>query len=515
MTKALMITGTSSSAGKSTVVTALGRLALRQGIRVAPFKAQNMALNAAVTRSGHEIGRAQYTQAVACGVDATVSMNPILLKPTSVMESQVVVRGRPWRSLSASEYYAKKNELFDLVVESFRELASSCDLVLLEGAGSPAEINLLDSDIVNLRLADRLGIGSILVGDIELGGVFAQIFGTYGILPERYRGHLEGFIINKFRGDPTLLLSGIDEIVRRCETTYFGTIPYASITLPEEDSMALRREGFQYRLGAGSKLRIGVIALPHIANFTDFDPLFGEGDLDVSYVDSSDQLEGLDLCIVPGSKSTVSDLLWMRSRALDRAIRRLLGGGGFVVGICGGYQILGESIRDGVESDVDEVEGLDLLPIRTVFGRTKVTRRLSGSSTINNEDVAGYHIHHGVSHRTGGRAWLLLRADPATELENQELDATAFGETTAVIEDGAIDSTEHVFGVSLHGVFDADRHRAAFLTKIAHARSKEFTSRLQFSRSQERSIDELADLLDSSLDCEAIFARAAKVAIQW
>jgi adenosylcobyric acid synthase len=515
MTRALMITGTSSSAGKSTMVTALGRIALRRGISVAPFKAQNMALNAAVTRSGHEIGRAQYTQAIACGVDATVAMNPILLKPTSMSSSQVVVRGRPWLSLSAREYYARKNELFDLVVESFFELAASCDLVVLEGAGSPAEINLLDSDIVNLRLADRLGIDSILVGDIELGGVFAHLFGTYSILPEPYRKRLTGFIINKFRGDPTLLQSGIAEITQRCQLSHFGTVPYRPTGLPEEDSMALvERRSLRWR-GVGSQLRIGIVALPRIANFTDFDPLFAEEDLDISYVDRPDQLGALDLVILPGSKSTVADLSWLRSRSLDRAIFEHLGRGGYVVGICGGYQMLGESIRDGVESEVAELSGLGLLQIETTFGESKVTRRLLGTSAINGERVAGYHIHQGISRRFGGEPWFRLQIDPTTEEGGAVDHRGGSGVEFGVVDDGATDLSGQVFGASLHGVFDEDRHRSAFLTQIARARSKEFVSTLQFALSQEKAIDEVADLFEDALDCDAIFARAVEARQMW
>ncbi len=489
-----MVCGTASDVGKSHVTSGLCRLLARRGVKVAPFKAQNMALNSYVTSSGHEIGRAQGVQALAAGVEAEVAMNPILLKPTSDRASQVVVRGEPWAHLSAAEYHARKPQLLPLVLDSLADLRSRFDVVICEGAGSPTEINLLDHDLVNLRVAAEADLPAIVVGDIDRGGVFAALYGTVALLPDRYRERVRGFVVNKLRGDPALLLDGCAQLEARCGVPTLGVLPYVSdLGLDAEDSLALhgpRPEPSGPALG--DALDVAVIRVPRISNVTDVDALSIEPGVGVRLVEDPAALGDPDLVILPGSKATVSDLAWLRTRGFDRALHRLVEREepGLVLGICGGYQQLGRSITDdGVEGAAGEVEGLGLLEVRTRFEAAKVVRQRRG--IVMGQAVDGYEIHHGRIERGAGTlAWVHLD------------DAAGAEEEGAVDQDRAV-----VLGTSVHGLFENDGFRATFLTEVGRRRGKAFVpAGTSFRGAREAQIDRLADLLEGHVDLDRLFA---------
>lgn len=471
-----MVCGTTSDAGKSIMVTGLCRVLARRGVRVAPFKAQNMSLNSGVTASGHEIGRAQYLQAEAAGVEPEVAMNPILLKPTSDRDSQVVLNGWPAGSMDAAAYHERKPALLAGVLDSLADLRSRFDVVLLEGAGSPTEINLLPHDIVNLRIAHEAGLRAVVVGDIDRGGVFAALYGTVVLLPDHLRACVGGFIVNKFRGDPTLLLDGPAELEARCGVPTLGVVPMVPrLGLDAEDSMALEAMPVP---PADTVLDIAVIAFPYVSNFTDFDALACESGVGVRYVRSVGELGRPHLVILPGSKSTVADLGWLRSHGLDRAIAAL---DTVVLGICAGYQMMGERIADGVESDVASVDGLGWLPVTTTFERAKVLRSSTGAAL--GAEVRGYQIHHGRVAPHGGDAWLTF--------------------------DGAVDGVRarDRFGTTVHGLFDADGFRRAFVAFVAarHGVSLPPASHTYADVRLAR-LDRLADVLEAHLDLDRVFA---------
>jgi adenosylcobyric acid synthase len=479
---ALMVCGTTSDAGKSHVVTGLCRVLSRRGVRVAPFKAQNMALNSYVTPSGHEIGRAQGVQALAAGATPEVAMNPILLKPTGERTSQVVVMGEPWAHLDAVAYHAEKPRLLGLVLDALADLRSRYDVVLLEGAGSPAEINLLDHDIVNLRVAHEAGVPAIVVGDIDRGGVFAALYGTVALLPPAYRELVRGFVINKLRGDPALLLDGTDDLERRCGVPTLGVLPWIhDVALDAEDSLALRgARPRPSRPAIADALDVAAIRLPRISNFTDLDALSLEPGVGVRLVDDPAALGQPDLLIIPGSKSTVTDLDWLRSRGFDRTIHA---SGAIVLGICGGYQMLGRSIIDEVESSRGVVEGLGWLAVETRFEPVKITRQRRGTSM--GQRVSGYEIHHGVTTAADGTpGWIHLD--------------DAYGGA----DEGAVDPGEaRYLGTGLHGLFEEDGFRATFLTEIGRRRGKTFVpAGVSFRAAREAQFDRLADLIEAHVD---------------
>jgi adenosylcobyric acid synthase len=468
---ALMVCGTASDVGKSSVVAGLCRVLHRQGVRVAPFKAQNMANNAYVTPAGHEIGRAQGVQALAAGAVPEVAMNPILLKPTGERTSQVVVMGQALGHLDAAAYQVEKPRLLGTVLAALADLRDRFDVVVLEGAGSPAEINLLDGDIVNLRLAAAAGgVPAVVVGDIDRGGVFAALYGTVALLPDDLRPLVRGFVVNKLRGDPALLADGPAELERRCGVPTLGVLPYLhGVSLDAEDSLALPPAG----PGAGTDLDdldVAVIRFPRIANFTDLDPLTVEPAVGVRYVERPAALGRPDLVVLPGTKATVSDLEWLRGRGLDRAVEAC---GARVLGICGGYQMMGRRIVDPVESGRGEIGGLGWLDATTVFEPTKVTRQRRGTAL--HQRVGGYQIHHGRV--TGAAPWIELDDAYGTEPEG----ATAGG---------------RFYGTTLHGLFEDDGFRAAFLGIEP--------SGVSFATAREAQLDRLADLLEAHLDLAAV-----------
>jgi adenosylcobyric acid synthase len=488
-----MVCGTASNSGKSTVVAGLCRLLARRGIRVAPFKAQNMALNSAVTPAGHEIGRAQAAQAQAAGIPPDVTMNPVLLKPQSDRTSQVIVMGRPWRTLDAAGYQQAKPSLLNLVLEQLAALRARFDVVLCEGAGSPAEINLLDGDIVNLRIAREAGLAAIVVGDIDRGGVFAALFGTVALLPDDLRATVAGFLINKLRGDPTLLAGGPEELARRTGIPTLGVLPWmAGLGLDAEDSLALSA-GWPHagadagtRPGRGGALDVAVVPFPRISNFTDLDPLAVEPGVTLRLVHSGGALGRPDLLVLPGSKSTVADLDWLHQRGLATAITALArepAGGTTILGICGGYQMLGRRIDDRVESDPPRaVSALGLLPVDTVFNASKVTCWTTGRAL--GRPVTGYEIHHG---RTGSPdGWIHLTEGPrATE--------------------GCRSATGQVLGTNLHGVFEADGFRGAFLAAVADRAGRTWVpGGVSFAAARQAQFDRLADALEEHVDLGAL-----------
>jgi adenosylcobyric acid synthase len=501
----LMVCGTTSNAGKSTLVTGLCRLLSRRGVSVAPFKAQNMALNSVVTPSGHEIGRAQGIQAVAAGLEPEVAMNPILLKPTADRTSQVIVLGRPIGVMSAIEYHEHKPQLLDLALDALADLRSRFDVVVCEGAGSPAEINLLDHDIVNLRIAHEAGLPAIVVGDIDLGGVFAALYGTVALLPDHYRDLVKGFVINKLRGDPALLLDGCAQLRARTGIPTLGVLPwFDGAGFDAEDSLALRDLHGTTAAPVADTLDVAVLALPRISNFTDLDPLLAEPGVSVRLVGDAAGLGRPDLVILPGTKSTVDDLTWLRARHLDEALagltNRRRGTSGAddtvtatntattILGICGGYQILGRTLDDEVESGAGVVDGLGLLPVTSRFEPEKVTRQRAGTAA--GFAVHGYQIHHGRVRPDGGQPFVTLEDDGPEGEPDGELDGISSGP---------------VFGTTLHGLFESDAFREHFLVEVGRRAGKRFEpAGTRFEQLRQDGLDRLADLLEEHLDVDAL-----------
>src|SRR5215510_4126090 len=391
MKGSLMVVGTASHAGKSVLVTALCRILRQRGIRVAPFKSQNMALNSYVCRDGSEIGRAQVVQAEAAGIEPEVDMNPILLKPTNDHQMQVVLHGRVYATMSASEYYEQKPFFLQKALESFHRLASRFDVVVLEGAGSAAEVNLKDRDIVNLPFAKAVGSPAVLVADIDRGGVFASVVGTFALLPDDERDLVRGFIINRFRGDLRLFSGGPEFLEKRTARPCFGVLPYIeSLRIDQEDSVSL--EDHESRSGA---FRVGVIRLPHISNYTDFNPLEAIAGVTLTYLTRPEGADSLDLIIIPGTKNTIADLRWLIDRDFKPLLLDTLERGGSVLGVCGGYQMLGRMVSDPYTTEEGGMQsGLNLLPVDTELDVNKITVQSKGRSFLG-PPVEGYEIHMG------------------------------------------------------------------------------------------------------------------------
>ena len=490
---AMLVAGTSSSAGKSMITTGIARALSNAGLRVAPFKGQNMALNSYVTVEGGEIGRAQASQAMAARVCPEVSMNPVLLKPTSHTSSSVVVMGQHSHELGAMDYQSRKAELVGVVDSAFEDLASRFDAVICEGAGSPAEINLLENDLVNLGFAARSGIPALLVGDIDRGGVFASLFGTIAILPDELSSLIRALAINKFRGDRALLQPGIDRLMDMTGLPVLGVIPFASgLGSDAEDSLGLS-ELFAIadrRPPTSDLLRVGVVALPYISNFTDFEPLVHEQNLDVRLLASPSGVHDCDLIVIPGTKATVADLAFLRVSGFAKAIADHLDRGGSVMGICGGYQMLTAEIYDTVESGVGRVSGLGIIPSTTAFSGTKVLTQAIGTlgSGFSSEEALGYQIHFGKVAPVPGKALLGgFRANGANEAR----------------EEGYLQGG--VAATTLHGIFDSDGAREAILAYFAKRAGKSFSSSFSFGAHRELYFDRCAELVTTHIGLDPIY----------
>jgi adenosylcobyric acid synthase len=486
----LMILGSGSDVGKSIMVAGLCRVFRQEGIRVAPFKAQNMALNSFITPEGGEMGRAQVVQAQAAGLTPHVDMNPILLKPSSDVGSQVIVHGRVYGNFPARDYYRLKPRLVRKVMESYRRLAQAYDLIVLEGAGSAVELNLKQNDLVNFNMAKRAGAAVILVADIDRGGVFAATIGAFHLLTPGERRLLRGFIINKFRGDPALFTEGEAIIARRTRRPVLGVVPYVGdLVLPEEDSVALGNKPRDRAWGEADALRIGVVRLPHISNYTDFDPLEHEPGVTLRYLDHRDRLEALEVLILPGTKNTISDLLYLKETGLFDRIRAYAREGGRVVGICGGYQLLGQEVRDplGVEGEPRAEAGLGLLPVVTTMAGAKTTTQVEARAP-DGARLSAYEIHMGVTEPRG-------RGQPAFEIISRNRQPLQ-------VADGWVSPDRRVWGTYLHGLFDNDDFRRTFLQGLREYRPNPPAAApaLTYQRFQEAQLDRLADLLRRHLD---------------
>ncbi len=496
--RALFVGGTGSDVGKSVIAAGICRVLRRRGFSVAPFKAQNMALNSAVTPQGGEIGRAQALQAAACGVEPHTDMNPILLKPNSETGSQVIVQGRPVANMDVRAYHAFKQEAFARVGESFSRLSAAFDVVVMEGAGSIAEVNLREHDIANLRAAEMADAPVLLVADIDRGGVFASVVGTVELLEPKERRRLAGVVINKFRGDPSLLAPGIALIEERTGVPVLGVVPWISLHLPEEDSLALSRKQKAPR-GGEEALRIAVVRLPHLSNYTDFDPLEREAKVELLYLEDPAAIEDLDLLILPGTKNTLDDLAWLRRIGFAEAIRAFHARGGRVAGICGGFQILGRIVRDpgAVESTRGEEAGLALLDIETTLRPEKQTHQAAGTflgaaasaGFAPEAQLGGYEIHMGET-RLGSEARPLLRL------------ARRGGSSC---DDGAVDADGRVWGTYLHGFFDTDGVRRDLLAGLRRRRGLHLPDAAPSELGGlDAELDRLADHLEAHLDLNTL-----------
>ncbi|MGH7046654.1 MAG: cobyric acid synthase [Stellaceae bacterium] len=499
MALSLMLQGTGSDVGKSLLLTGIARALTRRGLRVRPFKPQNMSNNAAVTVDGGEIGRAQELQARACGVEPVSDMNPVLLKPQSDSGAQIVLNGRVWDRSSAVEYRRLAPRLLPAVLAAFARLADRADLVLVEGAGSPAEINLREGDIANMGFAEAAGVPVVLIGDIERGGVIAQLVGTCALLTESERALLAGYIINKFRGDLRLFDGGIAALGARTQLRSFGVVPFfpPAALLPAEDSLALANPG-SASMGAGERreaaaagsVRIAVPVLPRIANFDDFDPLRAEPGVDLVMVPAGRPLpRDAALVILPGSKATLTDLERLRREGWDIDILAHRRQGGRILGLCGGYQMLGQTVADplGIEGSPGTAAGLGLLDIDTVLSPEKRLQSISGVDLASGMPVQGYEMHVGATSGPG-----LER--PMLQLAGRE--------------DGAVSADGLVAGCYLHGLFASDAFRSAFLGGLG-ARCEGFA----YQQTIEATLDALADHIERHLDLDALLAVARPIRV--
>jgi adenosylcobyric acid synthase len=479
----ILVAGTHSDAGKSVVVAGICRWFARQGVNVAPFKAQNMALNSFVTRDGAEIGRAQASQAAAAMVESEVAMNPILLKPSAERTTQVVVRGKPWANASAKSYGAMKKTLMPVVLESLAELRRRFDVVVCEGAGSPAEINLRENDLANMGLARAADLPVLLVGDIDRGGLFASLYGTLALLSAEDQSLVSGFLVNKFRGDPAVLAPGLERMTSLTGRPFLGTLPWIpGLGLDGEDSLALDTPRPVKPPVERDVLRVAVARLGRISNFTDFDALAHEPGVSVRFTESAEVILDADLAVLPGTKATVEDLKLLRSRGIDHAFVERAKRALPTLGICGGYQMFGGRIEDGVESGEAEALGLGLLPIETYFEDDKVLGRPEGRAIgFGDVEVSGYEIHHGRVTRYGG--------DPLFET-GKDTEGCLIGAT---------------LGTTWHGILESDGFRRALLQWVAGERGLDWRpGEDSFAAAREAQLEKLGDLVADHVDREAL-----------
>lgn len=492
MAKVIMVQGTMSNAGKSLLCAGLCRIFAQDGYRVAPFKSQNMALNSYITDEGLEMGRAQVMQAEAAGIKPSVYMNPILLKPTTDMGSQVIVNGEVIGNMPAREYFACKKHLIPEIKKAFKKLETMADIIVIEGAGSPAEINLKENDIVNMGMAEMVDAPVLLAGDIDRGGVFAQLLGTLMLLTEQERERVKGLVINKFRGDKTILDPGITMLEERCQVPVAGVVPYMQLSLEDEDSLTTR-----FDRKTKGKIDLAVIRYPRISNFTDFDVFEQHPDVSVRYVTSVTTLGEPDMIFLPGSKNTMGDLKWMRENGLEAAVKKKALTT-IVFGICGGYQMLGQSISDPcVVEEGGWLRGMELLPVTTILQenktRTQCQAQLHGIkgplACLNGRSYSGYEIHMGST-----------AMHPGTDVENKM---------------GAVISGGNVYGSYIHGLFDADGIAPAIIAELARQKGIvcDTGEMLSYEQFKETQYDKLAEILRTCMDMPLIYEilREAKV----
>jgi len=490
--KSLMIQGTGSSVGKSVLCSALLRILKQDGYHAAPFKAQNMALNSYATSEGLEMGRAQVTQAQAAGIEPGVRMNPVLLKPTGDRHSQVIVNGRPIGNMTAMEYHEFKPRLREMIKKTYDELAADVDFVVIEGAGSPAEINLRDGDIVNMSMAEAADAPVLLVGDINLGGVFASLYGTVLLLRPEERARVKGVIINKFRGDVKILEPGLRMLEDLIHIPVLGVVPWMDVMLEDEDSVT---ERFHQTMGGGD-VSVVIVRLDHISNFTDFQTLSLTREARVRYAEHAGELEGADIIIIPGTKNTIEDLIQLRNRGIDAAIIRHARAGGVVLGICGGYQMLADTLSDPlhIESRIPEVAGLGLLDMtvsflpdkKTVQTHAVIEDKQGWLAPLNGMTLDGYEIHAGENH-LGRQAvpWLMARGEV----------------------DGVRNPRGNVIGCYLHGLFDNGHLWQALVRRVQETKGLASGNSpvLTMEQLRERAFDQVADVVRNTVDMEAVY----------
>ena len=501
--KNIMLLGTGSNVGKSIIAAGLCRIFYQDGYSVSPFKSQNMALNSYITKDGKEMGRAQVVQAEAANIEPEAFMNPILLKPTTDRKSQVIVNGKVYKNMDAREYFAYKHNLKKDIMEAYNHIRENFDICVLEGAGSPAEINLKEDDIVNTGMAEMADSPVLLVADIDRGGVFAAIYGTVMLLEENERKRIKGVIINKFRGDKSLLTSGIEMIEKLTDIPVLGVVPFVPLGIEEEDSLGIDK----YNEKKEGKIRISVIKLKHISNFTDIDALSHYNDVSLKYVTKSSELGNEDIIIIPGSKNTVEDMKDLIEKNIGREIVRIAKKGTPVFGICGGFQMLGQKIMDPekIESDLKEISGLGLLDIETVMKSDKTTtqykntvKNVSGILTgTEGMEIKGYEIHQGYSY-------------PVNEKneENNNSENILKNDTGCLFGDENLKGTvkDNVAGTYIHGIFDNSEFTSHFLNEVRKLKGLDrIDENFSYSDYKNREYDKLAEVLRENIDIKKIY----------
>ena len=500
MGKKIMLQGTASNVGKSIITTGLCRIFKQDGYNVIPFKSQNMALNSFITKEGLEMGRAQVSQAEACGIDPIADMNPILLKPNGNNKSQVIVRGKVVGDMSSKEYHEYKLQLTEVLGDIFEEFEEKYDVVVMEGAGSCAEINLMERDISNMGMAEIADAPVIIIGDIDRGGVFASLAGTMLLLPDEYKKRVKGVIINKFRGRKELLDSGIKMLEDIIKVPVLGVLPYTDIKIEEEDSVTTR---FKQKVNKGD-IHIEVVRTPHMSNFTDFNIFETQEDVSLRYVDFGESFGDPDIVIIPGTKSTIDDLMFLRKNGLENQIKELHRRGKLVIGICGGYQMLGKVLKDPyhVENDLEEVEGIGLLDVETTFEMEKTTTQVKAIldenfhgylENLSGKEVSGYEIHMGITKRN--------------ENSNNFVTVKQKLEQKVNYQVGSVNKECNVFGTYLHGIFDDIDFTRTVLNNIRKMKNLEpIESNVKsFKEFKNQQYDKLADYLREHLDMEKIY----------
>ena len=500
MGKKIMLQGTASNVGKSIITTGLCRIFKQDGYNVIPFKSQNMALNSFITKEGLEMGRAQVSQAEACGIDPIADMNPILLKPNGNNKSQVIVRGKVVGDMSSKEYHEYKLQLTEVLGDIFEEFEEKYDVVVMEGAGSCAEINLMERDISNMGMAEIANAPVIIIGDIDKGGVFASLAGTMLLLPDEYKKRVKGVIINKFRGRKELLDSGIKMLEDIIKVPVLGVLPYTDIKIEEEDSVTTR---FKQKVNKGD-IHIEVVRTPHMSNFTDFNIFETQEDVSLRYVDFGESFGDPDIVIIPGTKSTIDDLMFLRKNGLENQIKELHRRGKLIIGICGGYQMLGKVLKDPyhVENDLEEVEGIGLLDVETTFEMEKTTTQVKAIldenfhgylENLSGKEVSGYEIHMGITKRN--------------ENSNNFVTVKQKLEQKVNYQVGSVNKECNVFGTYLHGIFDDIDFTRTILNNIRKMKNLEpIESNVKsFKEFKNQQYDKLADYLREHLDMEKIY----------